>query len=65
MNEQREEELNNAAKLIEDTLINVSEISSSVIQKVEESIENVLPKKNTYRPVYAVFALIRDELGIF
>ena len=65
MNEQREEELNMAAKLIEDTLINVSEISSSVIQKVEESIENVLPKKNTYRPVYSVFALIRDELGIF
>ena len=61
----QEEELNMAAKLIEDTLINVSEISSSVIQKVEESIENVLPKKNTYRPVYSVFALIRDELGIF
>ena len=65
MNEAKEQVLNNAAKLIEDTLLNKKDVNREVIDEIEEAIEKVLPKKNDYRPVYAVFAFIRDELGIY
>ena len=35
------------------------------IQEIEDLLEMVLPKKHKYTPVYAVFAMIKEELGIY
>ena len=65
LTDERSEMLDKAGKLIEGTLINLKEIDGAVIAEVEDILEMVLPKKNNYKPVYAVFAMIAEELGIY
>lgn len=65
LTEERSELLDKAAKLIEGTLINIKEINPEEVAEVEDILEMVLPKKNNYKPVYAVFAMIAEELGIY
>lgn len=65
LTEERSEMLDKAAKLIEGTLINIKEINPEEVAEVEDILEMVLPKKHSYKPVYAVFAMIAEELGIY
>ena len=65
LTEERSELLDKAAKLIEGTLINIKEINPEEVAEIEDILEMVLPKKNNYKPVYAVFAMIAEELGIY
>lgn len=65
LTEERSEMLDKAAKLIEGTLINIKEINPEEVAEIEDILEMVLPKKNNYKPVYAVFAMIAEELGIY
>lgn len=65
LTEERSEMLDKAAKLIEGTLINIKEINPEDVAEIEDILEMVLPKKNNYKPVYAVFAMIAEELGIY
>jgi hypothetical protein len=65
LTEERSEMLDKAGKLIEETLLNLKDINPSVIQEIEDLLEMVLPKKHKYTPVYAVFAMIKEELGIY
>lgn len=65
LTEERSEMLDKAAKLIEGTLINIKEINPEEVAEIEDILEMVLPKKNKYKPVYAVFAMIAEELGIY
>ena len=65
LTEERSEMLDKAGKLIEDTLLNLKDINQSVTQEIEDLLEMVLPKKHKYTPVYAVFAMIKEELGIY
>ena len=65
LTEERSEMLDKAAKLIEGTLINIKEINPEDVAEIEDILEMVLPKKNNYKPVYTVFAMIAEELGIY
>ena len=65
LTDERTKMLDQASKLIEDTMINLKEIDGNVVCEVEDILEMVLPKKNKYKPVYAVFAMIAEELGIY
>ena len=65
LTEERNEMLDKAGKLIEETLLNLKDINQIVIQEIEDLLEMVLPKKHKYTPVYAVFAMIKEELGIY
>ncbi|MBE6130099.1 MAG: hypothetical protein E7183_00030 [Erysipelotrichaceae bacterium] len=65
LTEERSEMLDKAAKLIEGTLINIKEINPEDVAEIEDILEMVLPKKHNYKPVYAVFAMIAEELGIY
>lgn len=65
LTEERSEMLDKASKLIEETLLNLKEIDGAVVAEIEDILEMVLPKKNKYKPVYAVFAMIAEELGIY
>ena len=65
LTEERSEMLDKAAKLIEGTLINIKEVNKEEVAEIEDILEMVLPKKNNYKPVYAVFAMIAEELGIY
>ena len=65
LTEERNEMLDKAGKLIEETLLNLKDINPIVMQEIEDLLEMVLPKKHKYTPVYAVFAMIKEELGIY
>lgn len=65
LTEERKETINNASKLIDDVMINLKEIDGDVIVTIEEAFETSLPKKHNYKPVYSVFQMIAEELGIY
>lgn len=65
LTDERSSMLDNAAKLIEDTMINLKEIDGNVVCEIEDILEMVLPKKNIYKPAYQVFAMIAEELGVY
>lgn len=65
LNEERKATINNASKLIDDVMINLKEIDGDVIVTIEEAFETSLPKKHNYKPVYSVFQMIAEELGIY
>jgi hypothetical protein len=46
-------------------MINLKEIDGDVIVTIEEAFETSLPKKHNYKPVYSVFQMIAEELGIY
>ena len=65
LTEERKATINNASKLIDDVMINLKEIDGDVIVTIEEAFETSLPKKHNYKPVYSVFQMIAEELGIY
>ncbi len=65
LTEERKAIINNASKLIDDVMINLKEIDGDVIVTIEEAFETSLPKKHNYKPVYSVFQMIAEELGIY
>lgn len=65
LTDERSEMLDKASKLIESTLINLKEVEGNVVAEIEDILEMVLPKKHKYKPVYQVFAMIAEELGVY
>jgi hypothetical protein len=65
LTEERKATINNASILIDDVMINLKEIDGDVIVTIEEAFETSLPKKHNYKPVYSVFQMIAEELGIY
>lgn len=65
LTEERKETINNASKLIDDVMINLKEIGGDLLVTIEEAFETSLPKKHNYKPVYSVFQMIAEELGIY
>lgn len=62
---ERKKTLDDDAYLIDKVMINKEEVTSDIKQRIECDISSVLPKVNTYRPVYSVFELIAEELELY
>ena len=62
---ERKKTLDDAAYLIDKVMINKEEVTVDIKQRLECDISSVLPKVNTYRPVYSVFELIAEELELY
>lgn len=65
LTKEKEKNLDNALKLIDDVMVNNKTITGDVICDIEEAYESSLPKNNNYKPVYTVFAMIAEELGLY
>lgn len=65
LTKEKEKILSNLLFKIDDVMVNNKEISSELLSEAEEALERILPPKNNYRPVYTVFTLIAEELGIY
>lgn len=65
LTKEKENIINSFLFKIDDVMVNNKEIDNELLCDVEETLERVLPVKNNYRPVYTVFTLIAEELGIY
>ena len=65
LTDERKKIIDNASKQIDDVLINLKDIDDNIITIIEEAFETSLPKKHSYKPVYSVFQMIAEELGIY
>ena len=65
LTDERKKIIDSASKQIDDVLINLKDIDDNIITIIEEAFETSLPKKHNYKPVYSVFQMIAEELGIY
>lgn len=65
LTKEKEKALDNALNQIDNVMVNNLAITGDIICDIEEAYEASLPKKNDYKPVYTVFAMIAEELGLY
>ncbi len=61
----KEKVLDCSLQKIDDILVNIKEINVELLADIEDTIDECMPNNSDYRPVYTVFALIAEELGIY
>ncbi len=65
LSKQKEKNLDRLLLQIDNILINNKEIKGSLLFDIEDTIDEYTPNNNDYKPVYAVFSMIAEELGIY
>lgn len=61
----KENALTKALLMIDDILINHKEVDQSIINNLETVIEECTPKNGGFKPVYIIYSMIGEELGLY